>query len=216
MDESNGGGGGSSGEEQPMLRVGALRSPVIWAILGLVIEKPSYGYEIAVRLERRFAPFMSVRPSNVYTTLDRLVDRELIEEVEGHKGTGSQRLRRQRYRSTALGARAYKQWLALRIRDDCQRVDLLVRLVSVCMRGTGALLELLGRYESECVQEAQELAQASRDVAPGGDLIPGLIGRLLASERQHALNAQLHWVQQAQDDVRRYAADQAARRSPAT
>ena len=33
---------------------GSMQSPVNWALLGLVIERPSYAYELAQRFERTY------------------------------------------------------------------------------------------------------------------------------------------------------------------
>ena len=46
-----------------------LRSQVACAVLGLVIEKPSHGYEIGQRFERRFGGFLSVGRSSIYAAL---------------------------------------------------------------------------------------------------------------------------------------------------
>ena len=212
MGESDASSGESGGERELLPGVRMRRSPVIWAVLGLVIEKPSYGYEIAVRFERRFSPLMSISPSNIYTTLDRLVDLGLVEHVKGRTGTVSHRQRRQHYMSTALGARAYRDWLGLRLREDPQRIGILVRLSSICIRGPEALLELLDRFEVECVEEAQRPARASREAVDRPDLMPALIGRLVGSQRRLVLSAQIEWVQEAKDEVRRYAAEHEARR----
>lgn len=47
-----------------------MRSPLNWALLGLVIQRPSYGYELVQRFERIYedaleppAPRRSTRPS---------------------------------------------------------------------------------------------------------------------------------------------------------
>lgn len=212
MDGPDESGDWSAGERGAPPGARAWRSPVTWAILGLVLEKPSYGYEIAVRFDRRFSPLMSVSPSNIYTTLDRLVRLGFVERVRGRTGTVSERQRRQHYKGTADGARAYREWLAACLRDDPRRTDVLVRLSSICMRGPEALLDLLDRYEVECVEETQRLAGARREAADDGGLMPALIGRVVESERRLMLTAQLQWVQQAKDEVRRYVVELDARR----
>ncbi len=135
----------------------ALQASVNWAVLGLVIEKPSYGYEIGRRFLTRFADFVPASLSNIYTTLDRLVRLGLIEPTHAQAATVSGRQQKLHYRATSEGARAYRTWLARRLREVDHRSELLLRLLSVCLRGVPALDEVLGRYEAECVEEERRL-----------------------------------------------------------
>ncbi len=48
-----------------------------YAILGLVIERPGYGYQLAQRLEERFGS-SSFAPSGVYSALDQLSRDEFV------------------------------------------------------------------------------------------------------------------------------------------
>ena len=47
------------------------------AILGLVIERPGYGYQLAQRLDERFGS-SGFAPSGVYSALDQLSRDELV------------------------------------------------------------------------------------------------------------------------------------------
>lgn len=49
-----------------------------WLVLALVIERPSYGYELAARYDRRFAAFLPLGAGNVYSSLDQLERYKLI------------------------------------------------------------------------------------------------------------------------------------------
>ena len=50
-----------------------MRSPINWALLGLVIQRPSYGYELVQRFERTYEDALELSsPSQVYTALDAL------------------------------------------------------------------------------------------------------------------------------------------------
>src|ERR1700731_241869 len=58
-----------------------MQSLVNWALLGLVIERPSYAYELAQRFERTYEGVLSLSSiSHVYTALGTLRDRSLVEE----------------------------------------------------------------------------------------------------------------------------------------
>ncbi len=47
------------------------------AVLGLVIERPGYGYDLARRLEERFGS-SGFAPTGVYSALDQLSSEELV------------------------------------------------------------------------------------------------------------------------------------------
>lgn len=173
----------------------ALQASVNWAVLGLVIEKPSYGYEIGRRFMVRFGDFVPASLSNIYTTLDRLVRLGLVEPAHVQSASSSGRQHKLHYRATSNGARAYRTWLARRLREVDHRSALMLRLLSVCMRGVPALDEVLARYEAECVAEQEEM-QARPPAPPEADpeLMPDLLARVIEDERQSMLAAQLDWV----------------------
>lgn len=179
-----------------------LQASVNWAVLGLVIEKPSYGYEIGRRFIARFGGFIPASLSNIYTTLDRLVRMGLLEPTHVQATTASGRQHKLHYRATSEGARAYRAWLARRLRQLDQRSELLLRLLSVCLRGVPALDEVLERYEAECVQERLRLQeQPQRQAAADPELMPELLERMIDDERRSMLGAQLDWVRRMRAEL---------------
>jgi len=180
-----------------------LRSQVACAVLGLVIEKPSHGYEIGQRFERRFGVFLSVGRSSIYAALASLMEAELIEKLATTSSTGVSRGAKAgaAYRATANGARAYRTWLAERVRSDPQRVEMLGRMALAGVRSVEAALDFIARYEQECVREAQELARPA-DSTPGSDGVSGVLERLLVEERRRMIDAQLGWITYARAELR--------------
>jgi DNA-binding PadR family transcriptional regulator len=76
-----------------------MHSPVCWALLGLVIERPSHAYELAQRFDRTYEGVLALSSvSHAYKALATLESRSLIEEVPG---TRAGRLPKPRYRATA-------------------------------------------------------------------------------------------------------------------
>jgi DNA-binding PadR family transcriptional regulator len=181
-----------------------LRSQVACAVLGLVIEKPSHGYEIGQRFERRFGGFLSVGRSSIYAALGSLMDAALIEKMSTRSTTGVSRGAKAgaSYRATARGARAYRSWLAERVRNDPQRVEMLGRMTLAGVHSVDAALDFIDRYEHECVREAQELARPSDSAASGRGGISGLVERLLIEERRRIIDAQLAWITYARAELR--------------
>lgn len=48
------------------------------AVLGLLLERRGYGYELMQRLEGRLGPAWKLNPSTVYAALDQLEDEGMI------------------------------------------------------------------------------------------------------------------------------------------
>jgi DNA-binding PadR family transcriptional regulator len=206
--------GRATGQEKPER---TLHAAVNWAVLGLVIEKPSYGYEIGQRFTARFGGFVPASLSNIYTTLDRLVRMGFVEPTHTQAATSSGRQHKLHYRATSEGARAYRAWLARRLRKVDERSELLLRLLSVCLRGVPALDDVLQRYEHECLQEQHTLGQASHLGEPGDpELMPALLARMIDAERRLMLEAQLTWVRSTRAELHEHLERQRRRAAIAT
>src|ERR1044072_3302495 len=88
------------------------------AVLGLVLDRPSYGYELVARFDRAFGeqPWeWRVTPQAIYGALNDLERDGLIEPIAlrgKHWAASPQRRQRQDYRVTGDGARAMRAWLA--------------------------------------------------------------------------------------------------------
>jgi DNA-binding PadR family transcriptional regulator len=177
-----------------------MQSPVNWALLGLVIDRPSYAYELARRFERTYDGVLSLSSvSHVYTALTTLKDRTLIEEIPG---TRSGRQPKPRYRATETGMVEYGNWLVGEIREDRRRQRLFVLQMASFLRDPDAAIGMLDRYEQACLQEVGQIP-----LAPERDRVPSeashaLLARLTAEESRLALGAKLEWVQYARGELR--------------
>lgn len=180
-----------------------LRSQIACAVLGLVIEKPSHGYEIAQRFEVRFGAFLGAGRSMIYATLASLLSAGLVEKMPGRSTTGVTRGAKAGapYRATPRGARAFRASLAERIRRDPQRVDMLGRMTLAGVHSVDAALDFLNRYEQECMQEARQMERPHGGETSGSP-VSGLIGRLLIEERRRMIDAQLGWITYARAALR--------------
>jgi DNA-binding PadR family transcriptional regulator len=184
-----------------------MSSLVDYTVLGLLIEKPSYGYEIYDRYERRFEDLVGESSlSNIYAVLKRLQREAMIEQTAVEVATGSEGRPRIYYRVTGAGAGFFRGWLAERMRDDRGRSELLSRLAATGMRQVDAMLEVMDRYEEECMKEAQRATTPGHDESPSADQEVELIKDLMAEERRRSIAAQIDWIDYARSRVRAYAA----------
>jgi DNA-binding PadR family transcriptional regulator len=159
-------------------------------ILALVIEKPSYGYELHKRFERRFGEFLSTSLANVYDALGRLEDDEYV-EVAGHSGARGRP--RVNFRATTKGIDTHLSWLAERLREDPQRFPLLSRLASTSLRRTDAKLKVIDRFVEDSSQEARQIAMPECD--------DELLWDLFIELHRRMVTAQLEWGAYARSKV---------------
>jgi DNA-binding PadR family transcriptional regulator len=172
---------------------GPMRSLVNWALLGLVIERPSYAYELAQRFEREYRDALSLSSvSHIYTALNTLQSRALVEEFPGTRGA---RQSKPHYRATAKGIDAYREWLVAQIDEDRQRQRLFVLQLGAFMRQPHEALEILTRFQERCTELADPPV-ARLDAIRGADR-GALATTLLEEESRLALGAKLAWAKYA-------------------
>jgi len=174
-----------------------MQSSVNWALLGLVIERPSYAYELAQRFERTYRAVLSLSSvSHVYTALAALKGRSLIEELPG---TRMGRQPKPRYQATEKGLLDYGEWLVAQVGEDRRRQQLVVLQLATFTRNPPAALEILARYEQACLQQAAGTPITPSDDAAAG--VPKLTARLVNEESRLALGAKLAWVHYARREL---------------
>jgi DNA-binding PadR family transcriptional regulator len=180
-----------------------MHSPVNWALLGLVIERPSYAYELAQRFERTYQGALSLSSvSHVYTALATLKSRALIEEIPGVR----EGRRPRRFAATAKGLEDYREWLLSQLSEDRRRQRLFVLQLAALTRDPREALEIIADYEGACLAEAGNtpLGSGQGVASVGGS---ELAARLLAEEHRLALGAKLAWAQYARRELSGLAGD---------
>jgi len=181
-----------------------MQSAVHWALLGLVIERPSYGYELAQRFEQSYEGMLELSGfSYIYTALDTLRCRGLVEEIPG---MGSERQPKLGYRATAEGVRNYQQRLIAQMREDFRRSRLFARQLAVLAGEPELALDVIESYGQACLEEAGDalLPEVEDACADRGS---GLAERLVSHERRLAMEARLPWIDYARREFKALAAD---------
>jgi DNA-binding PadR family transcriptional regulator len=187
---------------------GPMQSPVNWALLGLVIERPSYAYELAHRFDRAYDGALSLSStSHVYTALRSLLDRELIEEVPG-SGTGRQP--KPRYRATSEGLEHYQRRLIGQLSEERRRQRLFAMELAALMSEPELARTVIDGYEQECLREAREGSSGHDDASDGSR--SQLATRLVSEENRLAVGAHLAWVQYLRRELRAIADGASSRR----
>lgn len=166
-----------------------MKSPINWALLALVIERPSYAYELAQRFERTYDGVLSLSStSHVYTALDALGSRSLVEEVPGSREA---RQPRPRYSATTEGLQQYERWLIQQVAEERRRQHLLVLQLAALKRRPDAA-RILDLYEQAWRAQPGPDPSADSESADADCL-----ARLLAEEARLIREANLSWVSYA-------------------
>jgi DNA-binding PadR family transcriptional regulator len=171
----------------------SMRSPINWALLALVIERSSYAYELAQRFERTYDGVLSLSStSHVYTALDALSNRSLVEEVPH---TREARQPKPRYRATTEGLEHYEAWLIQQVHEDRRRQRLLVLHLAALKRRPDAA-RILDLYEQAW------RAEPPHDPDPGReDADSDCLARLLRAQSRLMTEANLAWLGSARREL---------------
>jgi DNA-binding PadR family transcriptional regulator len=189
----------------------SLTSPVSWAALGLIIERPSYGYELAHRLERRYHGVVRLSgPGHIYAALESLENAGYIEPVDPQQREVARRENRRqpkvKYRATAAGVAAFRSWIAQQMHDDPHHVELLQRIASApSIAGVDSvevLRGLVAHYEEMCVAEASVLRHDT-PAEPAAD-VRELTERLLLESRRTQIDGHFAWLEYASREIEAY------------
>jgi DNA-binding PadR family transcriptional regulator len=177
----------------------AIRSPVYWSLLGLVIERAGYGYELLKRFEREFGDALPLSSdSHIYRALNVLETGLLIEQLPaGATDAHGGRQPKPNYRATELGVERYRDWLMDEVAAGRRQSWLFVRRLAVFERTPQVALEIIDHYERVCLGE-----QARRPLGPTsgstGDA-GGLAARLAGEEARLSVDATLPWAEYARE-----------------
>lgn len=187
----------------------AMHSPVHWALLGLLIEAPSHGYELAQRFDQAYDGMLQLSgTSYVYKALDALERQSMIEQVAG---VLSGRQPKPRYRATELGLSAYEDRLVAQWHEDSRRSRLFARQLAGLVHQPDMALEVIERCERLCLDESVSTRVAARSGEEDDD-VSGLAAQLISRESRLATEAKLPWISYARQQFRalsgRYRADE--------
>jgi len=184
-----------------------MRSPVNWTVLGLVIERPSYGWELWKRFERLYGDVLPIAAeSNVYRALDALRDRGFIEELEeARSAAGAGRQPKPHYRATADGLENYAGWVIAQVREHNRRSLLFARQLGALAQEPETALGILARYEQAWLDD-----KGARIPTPSEFpecTVPGLADRLASAYGRDVKAATLGWIAYARREFEALASD---------
>ncbi len=132
------------------------------AVLGLVIEQPSYGYKLAKRLDDQFGSW-SWQPTGVYTALDQL-QRDGDVRSRGTKAIGATERGAPRvvYEATAQGHESFAIWINEATPLSPVRDELDLKILLARPEFLPRLIDQTWSQEQQCIDHLRAL----RDTRP--------------------------------------------------
>jgi DNA-binding PadR family transcriptional regulator len=122
------------------------------AVLGLVIQRPGYGYQLEQRVKERFGSAQFVA-SSIYKALGRLEKDRLIRVVGGEalEVPDAEHQRRIKYEATPRGVTYFRQWLRASSSVPLVREELQLRLAFCEPHELPRLIEIVHGEELVCL-----------------------------------------------------------------
>jgi len=187
-----------------------MRSPVNWTVLGLVIERSSYGFELWTRFERLYGDVMPIcNESSIYTALNKLKEKGLIEEVPRSRTVEPDATRQPKphYRATQEGLGAHETWVIAQMREHHRRSREFARQLGAFAQQPEAALGILARYEQACLDEKGAAIPTATEFPTR--VTPGLGDNLASAYGRAVVAATLGWVDYARHEFAALASKQA-------
>jgi DNA-binding PadR family transcriptional regulator len=170
------------------------------AVLGLVIERPGYGYDLARRLHERFGS-SGFAPTGVYSALDQLSTEGLIRSAGSLAGSRAERAApRTVYEATEAGREQFDRWMFSTSSLAHVRDELNMKLALSRPRDIPALVELARSQEEQCLARIEALKRLDMPAEPVRARSDGLAwtqvsGLLVRDAEVRQLQARIEWLQ---------------------
>lgn len=166
------------------------------AVLGLLVERPGYGYDLIRRFNERFGAAWRLNQSTIYAALDVLDKEQLVvgrARDAGDAPAGSvQRYRKVIYEPTAKGTETFLTWLTAPVPEvEPMRAAIFLKIGLTKQEHSLALIQVLDAQIDACTNELAErlagyeldagrTAAVSWEVAAGWFINDAAITRLQA------------------------------------
>lgn len=190
----------------------AMTSQINWAILGLVIEAPGYGYDLMQRFEKEYGDVLDIGISSIYSALKELTRRGFVEEVSDAHAVSSSvgTAAKPPVRATADGMRSLEERLLefAKTRDDRRQQRIFLRQLAVFAHEPEVALRIIGQLEQAYADEARMVPIVRPDDSDG-DVVSGLVARLAAEESRLARAGKMPWISYARREFEALAQERA-------
>jgi len=178
------------------------RSPVKAAALAVLLEGPTYGYDVAKRINRRMGASWHVQEKHIYTVLKQLEAAGLVRSEK--TPIVDPPYWRRVYHATGEAVRARREWLITPPAASIVRADIHARLAFSSDGDLPELLRALNEWRVDLLEEIEENAATE---TPRVSWL-GTVMSLYRSAVDKRLKAEVEWVGEACRALEGVAAEQ--------
>lgn len=133
-----------------------------YAVLGLLVQRRGYGYDLVQRFEEQVGPAWQLNAGAIYVALDKLEQEGSVRPVAGDDDARPVRRRTVRgaprviYEATAEGAERFDEWMARGSSMAPMREELHLKLALSQPRDLPRLIELTREQEQICLERLED------------------------------------------------------------
>lgn len=171
------------------------------ALLGVLLHRPTYPYDLAERLQARLGPAWTLNSGQLYQTIERMAQEGLIERVAGDPERGEGR---HIYKVTESGLEEFDRWFAET--TGGARLARRSLLAKISLGGPARLKDTLRQidaYELDCATRLKEITGRREAVPVEGTRVraDNVLLRLGLSADIFQLEGELRWARYAHEIV---------------
>ena len=156
-----------------------------YALLGILNQKPNYGYELKKIYDRLFGMDKSILAGQVYSTLSRLKRDKNIKEVAGDEESGGPE--RVKYAITFTGEQTLRAWLETPEAPSPRLQATLYMKTVLAIMENGDAAPYLDNQRRAHIQRMRSLTRQSHDAQ--------LATKLLIDHAIFHIEADLRWIE---------------------
>ncbi|HTA13946.1 MAG TPA: PadR family transcriptional regulator [Solirubrobacteraceae bacterium] len=167
------------------------------AVLGLVIERPGYGYDLARRLQERFGS-SGFAPTGVYSALDQLSSEALVRSAGSRADATTERAApRTIYEATPKGVDHFEEWMLGGSSLAPVRDELYMKIALSKPHNLARLIELARSQEEDCLARLASLREPAARPGGGPRAWSDVAVLLVRDAEIKQLQARVEWLQRA-------------------
>jgi DNA-binding PadR family transcriptional regulator len=184
---------------------------VKYAVLGLLVQRRGYGYDLVQRFEEQVGPAWQLNAGAIYVALDKLEQEGLVRPIaSGEDGGPPSRRRTTRgaprviYEPTSQGVERFEEWMAMGASMAPMRESLHLKLALSQPRNLPRLIELTYEQEQACLDRLeQHLESASFDELLASSEPWPVVASVMVRDAEVAhLQATVEWLRRIREAMR--------------
>lgn len=133
-----------------------------YAVLGLLVQRRGYGYDLVQRFEEQVGPAWQLNAGAIYVALDKLEQEGLVRPLTTEGGEPVTRRRTTRgaprviYEATPQGVERFDDWMTTGASMSPMREELHLKLALSQPRNLPRLIELTYELEQACLDRLEQ------------------------------------------------------------